>query len=66
MRVDQLSTEDYKETKVATFNSEDNTPYDMGLHTFNVENDFVIVDGYREYHSLFIKPLTVLKNKLKK
>ncbi len=57
MRVDFLDENDYRETEVAVFSSENQGKYDMGFHTFNAEDGFVVCDGYREYHSFAIKPL---------
>lgn len=65
MRVDLLNTEDYRETIVKTFSSENNPPFSMGFHTFNVEDGFIVVDGYREYCSMFVKPICVIFWKLK-
>lgn len=59
MRVDQLTPEEFKEEEVAHFSSINNPPYNMGLHTFNVEDGFIVVDGYREYHSFFVKPMSL-------
>ena len=57
MQVDELSPEQYREHEVCTVSPSGNPPYDTGLHTFNAEDGFVIVDGYREYKSLVMKPL---------
>lgn len=59
MRVDKLSVDEFKETEVAVFDSDRFPPYNKGLHTFNVEGEFVVVDGYKEKHSFFIKPMCV-------
>lgn len=57
MRVDKLTPTEFKETEVKIISSENDPPYDLGFHTFNVEDGFIIVDGYKEYKSFFIKPL---------
>ena len=57
MRVDKLTPEEFEEKEVATFSSDNYPPYNMGFHTFNVERDVVVVDGYQEKYSFFIKPL---------
>ena len=59
MRVDKLTPTEYEETQEAVFSSEGNPPYDMGFHTFNAEDGFAVVDGYREYKSFVIKPLCI-------
>ena len=59
MRVDKLTEDDFEETEVAVFDSDKFPPYNKGFHTFNVEDGFIIVDGYQEKHSFFIKPLCV-------
>ena len=59
MRVDKLTTDDFKETEVGLFDSDKFPPYNKGFHTFNVEDGFIVVDGYKERHSFFIKPLCV-------
>lgn len=57
MRVDCLTTTAFEETEVACISSEINPPYSMGFHTFNVEDGFIVVDGYKEYNSYIVKPL---------
>ena len=66
MRVDTLTPDEFSETEVAMFSSEHAPPYTMGLHTFNPANGFVVVDGYREYHSFITKPLCLKAKKLMK
>lgn len=66
MQVDKLSEEEFSETEVAEFSSEKFPPYHYGFHTFNVENGFVVVDGYKDYHSLFIKPMCLKARPLMK
>lgn len=57
MKIDILTPEEFKETEVMSFSSDKYPPYNKGLHTFNVEKNFIVVDGYKEYHSFFIKPM---------
>ena len=59
MEVKKLSEEEYEEQEVLVLSSRHAPPYNMGLHTFNVYENCVIVDGYREYHSYLIKPCIV-------
>lgn len=59
MRVDKLTVDDFQETEVAVFDSDKFPPYNKGFHTFNVEDGFIVVDGYQEKYSFFIKPLCV-------
>ena len=66
MEVLKLTPDDYKEKEVAILSSQGNPPYEMGFHTFNVENEFIVVDGYREYHSFFVKPLCLKVPKVMK
>lgn len=56
MRVDILNELEYKETEVAVLSSESQKRYKLGFHTFNVEDGFIVCDGYQEYYSFFIKP----------
>lgn len=63
MEVKRLTVQDYEEQEVLVLSSEHAPPYNMGLHTFNVYENCIIVDGYREYYSYFMKPVIV---KLKK
>ena len=51
--------DDFQETEVAVFDSDKFPPYNKGFHTFNVEDGFIVVDGYQEKYSFFIKPLCV-------
>lgn len=57
MRVDKLTPDEYEETEVKILSATGNPPYELGFHTFNVEDDFIVVDGYKEYKSFLIKPL---------
>lgn len=57
MRVDKLTPDEYEETEVKILSATGNLPYELGFHTFNVEDDFIVVDGYKEYKSFLIKPL---------
>lgn len=59
MKVNKLSPDEYKETEVRIISSEGNPPFDMGFHTFNVENEFVVVDGFREKRSFVVLPMCV-------
>lgn len=63
MEVKKLTVQDYEEQEVLVLSSEHAPPCNMGLHTFNVYENCIIVDGYREYYSYFMKPVIV---KLKK
>lgn len=66
MRIDKLSESEFEETEICSFSSDKNPPYNLALHTFNVEQNFIVVDGYREYHSLFIRPMCLKLPKLMK
>lgn len=66
MQVVKLTPEEYEEIEIKIVSSAGNPPYNIGLHTFNVENGFTIVDGYKEYKSFVIKPLCVKFPKLMK
>jgi len=57
MQIDSLTTDNFAEHEVAVFDSDTYPPYNKAFHTFNVEDSFVVVDGYREYTSFFIKPM---------
>lgn len=57
MELLKLSETEFEEKEVKMISSEGNKPYDLGFHTFNSEDGFVVVDGYREYSSFIIKPL---------
>ncbi len=63
MRIDKLTCDDFQETEVAEITADASPPYHQGLHTFNAEDGFIVVDGYREYHSFFIKPLCLKMKK---
>lgn len=66
MELLKLSETEFEEKEVKMVTSEGNKPYDMGFHTFNAEDGFVVVDGYREYSSLIIKPLCIKLPRLMK
>lgn len=59
MEVKKISVHDYEEQEVMVLSSEHSPPYNMGFHTFNVYENCIIVDGYREYHSYIVKPVIV-------
>ena len=59
MRIDKLTENDFEESEVAVFDSDKFPPYNKGFHTFNVQDGFIVVDGYKEYHSFFVKPMCV-------
>ena len=59
MRIDKLSEEEFEESEIAVLDSDKFPPYNKGMHTFNVENSFIVVDGYKETHSFFVKPLCI-------
>lgn len=59
MRIDKLTIDEFEETEVAVFDSDKFPPYNKGFHTFNVEDGFIVVDGYKEKHSFFIKPMCI-------
>lgn len=45
MKIKNISVENYEEEEIQRFTSEGNPPYEETLHTFNVYEDIVIVDG---------------------
>lgn len=49
MRVDQLDSSGYKATCVQVINAKDNPPYSETLHTFNVYDNCIIVDGSKDF-----------------
>lgn len=57
LEVISLSEKEYKEQEVMMLSSEKSPPYNMGFHTFNVYDNCIIVDGYREYYSYILKPI---------
>ena len=66
MELLKLSETEFEEKEVKMISSEGNKPYDLGFHTFNSEDSFVVVDGYREYSSVMIKPLCLKLPRLMK
>ncbi len=59
MEVKKLSAQEYEEQEVMVLSSKHSPPYNMGFHTFNVYENCIVVDGYREYYSYLIKPCLV-------
>lgn len=49
MRVDRLDKGGYQASCVQVINGKGNSPYNETLHTFNVYNDCIIVDGSKDY-----------------
>lgn len=66
MRIDTLTPDEFTETEVKEISADSNPPYNQGFHTFNVEDGFIVVDGYREYHSFLVKPLCIKCPKIAK
>lgn len=64
MEITELTPESFKEKEITLLSSKGNPPYELGFHTFNVENGFIVVDGYREYCSFIIKPLCLKAKKM--
>ncbi len=66
MEIERLSGNEFKEKEVISFSSDKNPPYNLGLHTFNVEEGFIVVDGYKEYKSFFTRPMCLKFPKIMK
>lgn len=60
MKIIQLDEDNYLEEQVMTISSHNCDRYNLGLHTFNVEDGFIVVDGF-EYSTQMIQKI---KNKL--
>lgn len=48
MKVEQLDKNNYKEKLVKIVSSHDSSRYNLGLHTFNTYNGFIVVDGFEK------------------
>jgi len=59
MEVVKLSTTEYEEKEITSFSSEKFPPYNEAFHTFNVYENCIIVDGFYERHSFFLKPIII-------
>lgn len=63
MEVKKLSEREYEEQEVMVLSSQNSPPYNMRLHTFNVYENCIVVDGYREDYSYYSIPFFLkLKN----
>lgn len=60
MKVIRLDKEEYLEKEIMTISSHDSKRYNLGLHTFNIGNDFIVVDGF-EYSTQILQKI---KNKI--
>lgn len=60
MKIDKLNEAEYKAHCVQVINGKDNPPYNETLHTFNVYDDCVIVDGSKD---CFRFPMKILYKK---
>lgn len=60
MKILRLDEEDFQEEEVMTISSHDLKRYNLGLHTFNVGDGYVVVDGF-EYSTQIVQKI---KNKL--
>lgn len=55
MRVDRIDTSSYEASCVQIINGQNNPPYNETLHTFNVYDKCIIVDGSKDYFRFPIK-----------
>lgn len=62
MKIHQLGEEAYQAECVRIINSKDNPPFNETLHTFNVYDDCIIVDGSKDF---FRFPMKILYKKFK-
>lgn len=62
MQVGKLNEDGYNATCVQIINGKDNPPYNETLHTFNVYDNCIIVDGSKDY---FRFPMKILYKKCK-
>ena len=49
MRFTSIGSDGYQAEEVITINSFDNPPYNETMHTFNVYNDVIVVDGSKDF-----------------
>jgi len=64
MEVKILSEQEYEETEVMVLSSLTSPPYNMRLHTFNVYEGCIVVDGYLERYSYILKLCLKILNPL--
>lgn len=64
MKLENLTTDEFIETEVLKITSQNNPPYNLGLHTFNVYPNLIVVDGYNEYFKFLLKPILVILRKI--
>ena len=57
MQVDCLSKDKFKEHEVVKINPPANSKYNKGLHTFNVYDNVILVDGYCRTNKILYKSL---------
>lgn len=62
MKIGSLDKEVYEANSVQVISGKDNKPYNETLHTFNVYEDCIIVDGSKDY---FRFPMKILYKKFK-
>lgn len=61
MKVLRLDEDEYQEEEVMKVSSHSMSRYNLGLHTFNIGNGFVVVDGF-EYSTQIVQKI---KNKIR-
>lgn len=49
MRIKSIGNDGYQAEEAVTINSFDNPPFDETLHTFNVYDDVIVIDGSRDF-----------------
>lgn len=64
VRIKKLDESGYEAEEVLTVNSFENPPFDETMHTLNVYDDCVIVDGSKDYFRFPMKILYKLKKKV--
>lgn len=62
MEIEQLNDKGYKATPYRVINSFDNPPFNETMHTFNVYDDCIIVDGSKDF---FRFPMKIFYKKMR-
>lgn len=65
VKINKLDNKAYQAEDICTLNSDLNPPYDETFHTFNVYENFIIVDGSKDFVRFPMKIIYRLRNRVK-
>lgn len=59
-----LDKQNFREEKIVEINAKNLSPFNIGLHTLNIKNNLIVIDGKRNFF-LWYKPIIAIIRKIK-